>query len=234
MTSPAVLAALRLVVRGAVGAGVPVAVLAVLPSASAHVTITPSTTSAGEHAVAVVALGHGCEHSPTTRVAIRIPEQLLSVTPARNPFWDVRIVREELAEPKVEPHGNEVTERVAEVVYTAEEPLPDGVRDTFELSFAVPDLPGETLVFPAIQTCVDGETAWTEVAPAGTDPDDLEHPAPAFTVTRAPGMGDGPDEDGADDESPAATSSVGVVGAGAGVLGMVTGGIALARARRRN
>ena len=69
--------------------------------------------------------------------------------------------------------------------YTAKTPLPDGVRDAFELSLQLPQKAGETLAFPAVQICEKGETAWTEVPADGQDAEELEHPAPAFEITEA-------------------------------------------------
>ena len=92
---------------------------------------------------------------------------------------------QKLPEPVKDAHGNEVTERVGSVVYTAKAPLPDGQRDAFELSLQLPDKAGEELAFPAIQTCAKGETAWTEVPTGDQDEEELEHPAPAFEITDA-------------------------------------------------
>ena len=134
--------------------------------ASAHVTVTPENTAAGSFTVVTMSVPHGCDGSPTTKVAIQIPEDILAVTPTRNPYYDVAKKIEKLPEPVTDAHGNEVTERVASVEYTAKTPLPDGERDAFELSLQLPEKAGETLAFPAVQTCEKGETAWTEV-PAG-------------------------------------------------------------------
>ena len=144
-------------------------------------------------------------------------------------------------------HGNEVTERTSSIVYTAETPLPDGQRDTFELSFQVPDAEGEVLSFPTIQTCEKGETAWTEVPADGQDEDELESPAPSFTILPASGEGHHGEEaaeaaaDEADDaDAPAeaaepttddGSSALGWAGLVAGLLGLAAGGLALARTR---
>lgn len=226
--------------------GAPAAVLGLVlvPSgrASAHVTITPSTTVAGAYTVGTVALSHGCDGSATRRVAIAIPQQILSVKPTRTPFWDVRVVRTRLAAPQRDAHGNEVTERVSEIVYTTRTPLPDGVRDTFDLSFQVPDAAGETLYFPAVQTCRRGETAWTQVPAEGQDPEELETPAPSFVVTDpGPGVIQEPTARAAAAEPvrrSAAPSSegadlTGVAGMAAGLLGLLVGGYALVQVRRR-
>ena len=215
--------------------------------ASAHVTATPSTTAAGAYTVATFAVGHGCEGSPTTKIEIQVPESVLSVAPTRNPFYEVEKTIEQLDEPVADAHGNEVTERVASIVYTADTPLPDGQRDTFELSFQIPDAEGEMLTFPTVQTCEEGETGWVEVPAAGQDSEELETPAPAFVITAAEGDGHGDDAaaepaadeaDASADESTEAAAdagdtspALGWIGLVAGLLGLAAGGLALARTR---
>ncbi|HXV91863.1 MAG TPA: YcnI family protein [Pseudonocardia sp.] len=214
---------------------------------SAHVTATPSTTAAGAYTVATFAVGHGCEGSPTTKIEIQVPESVLSVAPTRNPFYEVEKTIEQLDEPVADAHGNEVTERVASIVYTADTPLPDGQRDTFELSFQIPDAEGEMLTFPTVQTCEEGETGWVEVPADGQDADELESPAPGFEITAAEAGGHGdeaaaePAADEADasaDESTEAAAdagdtspALGWIGLVAGLLGLAAGGLALARTR---
>lgn len=206
--------------------------LAVAP-ASAHVTITPDTTAAGSYAVLTVSVPHGCEGSPTTKVAIRLPDEIYAVTPTRNSFWETDTVMKRLSEPIADAHGNEITERVEQVVYTARTPLPDGQRDTFELSLQLPDAEGETLAFPVLQSCQRGETGWTEVAAEGQDADELEHPAPLVTITAAEGGhgGEAPavstDADGGSGDD-----GLALAGLGTGIVGIVVGGLALARTRK--
>jgi uncharacterized protein YcnI len=217
--------------------------LSLVQPASAHVTATPSTAEAGSYSVVTFSVGHGCESSPTTRIEIQVPESVLSVTPSRHPLYEVESVREELEEPVADAHGNEVTERVASIVYTAETPLPDGQRDAFELSFQLPDAAGEVLAFPTVQTCEQGETGWTQVPAEGQDGDELETPAPSFEILPASGDGHGGEAAG-DDAEPAAdtsgddseaaaggSSALGWAGLAAGLLGLVAGGLALARTR---
>lgn len=219
--------------------------------AAAHVTITPTETAAGAYSVLSFSVGHGCDGSPTTRIAIALPEEINAVTPTRTPYYDVEKVTEKLAEPVQDAHGNEITERVAQVVYTATAPLPDGERDTFELSLQLPEAAGETLAFPTIQTCVKGETAWTEVVEA--DAAEPEHPAPDVTITDAVddahGAHGAASEDGdgstmpvdvpADEEDADAASddgdsgvALGIAGLVAGLLGLGAGVAALVRTRR--
>ncbi len=160
-------------------------------SASAHVTVTPDTTAAGAYALLTFGVPHGCDGSPTTRVSIQVPEQITTVTPTVNPGWEVEKVMAALPEPIDDGRGGQRTERVAEVVYTTTAPLPDGFRDAFVLSLQLPDAAGETLVFPVVQGCEEGETAWVQVPQDGQDPDQLALPAPVVAVTAA----DAQDED---------------------------------------
>jgi periplasmic copper chaperone A len=228
--------------------------LSLVSPASAHVSATPSSAAAGASTVVTFSVGHGCEGSPTTAVEIQVPESVLSVTATRNPFWDVDTTIAQLEEPATDAHGNTVTERTASVVYTATTPLPDGQRDTFQLSFTVPDAEGELLAFPTIQTCQKGETAWTEVPADGQDSHELESPAPSFEILPAGETDDHGEEtaDETDDETveqsadagdateAAATaggsdgddsSALGWAGLVAGLLGLAAGGLALARTR---
>ena len=125
------------------------------------------------------------------------------------------------------------------MVYTADEPLPDGMRDTFELSFQVPDAAGETLTFPTVQTCAEGETAWIEVPEEGEDAEALEHPAPAFEVLPAEESGseaaatsDEPVQEASAETEDGSSDVLSWVALGVGALGLVVGGAALARSRR--
>ncbi|GAB3164276.1 hypothetical protein GCM10027059_20090 [Myceligenerans halotolerans] len=183
-------------------------VVAGATTASAHVGVTPSTTVAGSYSLLTLSVPHGCDGSSTEKVSIRMPEQILSVTPSVNPNWDVEKVMEDLAEPIDDGHGGEYTERVAEVVYTAKTPLPDDLRDAFELSLKLPEAEGETLVFPAVQECEEGEIAWVQVPEEGEDAHVLDFPAPSFVLTAAEGddHGESMSDDEADTEDVSAAS----------------------------
>lgn len=207
--------------------------------AAAHVTVTPSDTAAGAYTVLTFAAGHGCEGSPTTSITIQVPEGINAVTPTRNPLYEVEKTIEQLDEPLSDAHGNEITERVAEITYTAAEPLPEGYRDSWELSLQLPDTPGETLAFPVVQTCEKGENPWTEVPADGQDHEELEFPAPTVTVTEATGDGHGEMSEAA--TAPEATperaeddsDALGIAGLVVGGVGILVGGTALARTRRK-
>ncbi|MDQ7905210.1 YcnI family protein [Phytohabitans sp. ZYX-F-186] len=230
----------RTVQAGTAGLFVGGVVLLAAAPAAAHVTVTPTETSAGSYTVLTVSVPHGCDGAGTTKVAIKIPEDIIAVTPTVNTNWTVQKVMADLNPPVKDSHGNEVTQRVNEVVYTARAPLPDDMRDTFELSLKLPDTPGKTLVFPSVQTCEKGETAWVQVPADGQNADDLEHPAPGFKVTEAAKEGDeapaanantaltGAQSDAGDSDS-GGTSAVSWIALAAGILGLLLGGFAVLR-----
>lgn len=226
-----------------IGLAAATAVLAFNAPASAHVTVTPTGTDAGSYTVLTFSVGHGCDGEATTAVAIQIPEPLNAVTPTVNPGWDLEKVYTELAEPVVDNHGNEISERVGEVRYTAHTPLPDDYRDVFALSLRLPEeTAGQTLHFPVVQSCGDSEHAWIQIAEEGQNPDELDSPAPFIEVTgpgAAPAAED-PDSAGADDADTGTTETAADEGGDAltyvalaiGALGTILGALALFRGRR--
>ena len=178
-------------------------VLASAGVASAHVGIVEDEVEAGSTALITFQFSHGCEGSPTTAIRIQMPENIPAVAPTINPNWDVTKTMEALDAPIEGSHGEQLTERVAEVVYTAKTPVADGYRDVFVLSVSIPeDAAGTTLFFPTIQTCEAGETAWIEIPAEGQDHDDLESPAPGVAVVEG-----SDDEHGHGEEAPATTEA---------------------------
>lgn len=204
-------------------------------AASAHVSVTPSSTAAGAYAVLTFSVGHGCGTSATTELAIGIPESVIAVTPTVNPNWTVEKRIEKLESAVEGGHDEEYTERVAEVVYTAKTPLADGLRDTVSLQLPLPSEVGEKVVFPVIQTCEKGETAWTQTYEEGQD--EPESPAPFITTTAAEADGHGHGEAAESDEEPVEAGSgsdaLGWTGVVLGALGLAAGGVALGRTRKR-
>ena len=150
--------------------------------------------AAGDTIAFGLTIGHGCEDSPTTAVSIQIPDGVNNAQPFAHAGWTATSEVEALDPPVTTAHGEELTERVAVITFTASEgnALPHDVRDTFTVNFAAPDTPGETLYFKTIQTCEVGENAWIdEWDGEGEEP---ESPAPSILVTEAAAEG-GHDEE---------------------------------------
>ncbi|MBG6084514.1 YcnI family copper-binding membrane protein [Zhihengliuella flava] len=145
------------------------AALVAAPAASAHVELEATTTAAGAYPTLTFAIGHGCEGSPTESVTIDFPEEIGSVKPTAKPGWDVEVATEG------ERHS---------VTYTADEPLPDELRDTVSVAALLPldGEAGDVLTFDVTQTCTEGENLWNETSEDGAEP---EYPAPQLTLTAA-------------------------------------------------
>ena len=234
----------RTLTASAAAAGSAALLLAAAGGASAHVGVTPDKTDAGAYALLTFGIPHGCDSSPTTKVAITLPQELNDAQPTVNPNWTAEKVTEQFAEPRKLPDGSSITKRTSQIVYTAKTPLSPELRDALVLSVHLPDTAGTTLHFPTLQTCESGETDWSQVAADGQDPHDLKSPAPSITITAAAG-GDG--HGGAAPASHAAGSSShdteqaavtdggadarSWTGLAAGLAGLVLGGAALFRSR---
>ena len=141
----------------AVAAGATLALAAPM-AASAHVSAGASSTAAGSYTIVTMSVPHGCDGSPTMKITIDIPEDILSVTPTVNPNWTIARTTEPLA-----TAVDDQTERTSQVIYTA---IGDGLaadqRDSFELSLRLPDgEAGEVVEFPVTQDCAVGQTLWT-------------------------------------------------------------------------
>ncbi|KZC94315.1 MULTISPECIES: YcnI family protein [Clavibacter] len=144
-------------------------------AASAHVELDASSTAPAALSVLTFAVGHGCEGSATTALAIRVPADVQAVKPTLMPGWSV--AEQEAAD------GTTVT-------YTADQPLPDALRATVQIEALLPvgGAAGDVVAFPTLQTCVQGSTDWADLPAAGVEPD---HPAPAITLTGATGTAAG-------------------------------------------
>jgi uncharacterized protein YcnI len=215
-------------------------VLGFASPAYAHVTVTPSTTAAGAHAILAFSVAHGCEKSPTTAVTVQIPAPINSVTPTRTALWEVTMKTEKVDPPTVDAHGNRIVERVGSVTFRTDTPLPDGYREVFELAVRLPEGTGTRLVFPTIQTCEKGETAWTEVAQDGQDIEQLEQPAPGFLLSAPDGdtghhttAGNARLAAAPAPAPPPAAGGITLAALVTGIVGSVLGGVALFRQRRR-
>jgi periplasmic copper chaperone A len=236
----------RLAVVGTATLGVTAAiVLGTAGVASAHVSATATSTAANSYTTATFSVPHGCDGSPTTKITFQVPESIIEVTPTVNPNWTITKTTEPYtsASSSADDEAEDAAERVTSVTYTAKTPLPADERDTFQLSFSLPDgKAGDLVEFPALQTCERGTVEWNQEQQAGEA--EPEHPAPSITLTAADTTGD---EDGhggsattaaaAGDgtSTPADPDLVGrFLGLGGLVLGAVALVVAVAGTRRRS
>jgi len=152
--------------------------------ALAHVVLESKTALAGSNYKAVFQVGHGCEGSATTGMAVRIPAGFQGAKPYQKPGWTVSVQREKLAKP-YDSHGKAVTEDVSLVTWTANTPeaaLQDANFDEFMLRGTLPDAAGPVW-FKVLQTCERGSNDWSELPAAGASAKGLKSPAVLLEVT---------------------------------------------------
>jgi uncharacterized protein YcnI len=220
------------------------AALAVPTAAHGHVFIEQTEAPADGFPILEFVVPHGCDGSPTTSLTVQFPESVPSVTPEAVPGWEVST--EEGPKDEVELFGETVTEGISEVTWTAQgEPLADDQLLRFGAEAKLPATEGETVYFPAIQRCEQGETRWIQIPAEGETEEDLDEPAPAVTLAAAEGSHGGGDDAEAEEEASAGdetaadgseddggSDGLAIAGLVVGGLGLATGGTALMRSRR--
>jgi periplasmic copper chaperone A len=209
-------------------------------TATAHITANPAEGPSDGYATVSFQVPHGCEESPTTQVRIQIPPSVPSVTPSVHPLWNV--ATKEGKKDKVELHGETITRGVSEITYTAKQPLPADRLDSFAVSLKLPaGKEGDSVYFPTIQRCEQGQTRWIQIPAEGESAEELEEPAPAVVLTAAEGEETAATEPAANVQPAAVTGEddegapvwLAVVALGVGALGLLAGIGGLMAGRRR-
>ncbi|WMS43238.1 DUF1775 domain-containing protein [Acuticoccus sp. MNP-M23] len=162
------------------------AALALLSTAPAlaHVTLEVAEAPADSTYKAVMRVPHGCGEQPTNAVTVTMPEGFIDVKPMPKAGWTLETGTSDYAKTYM-LWGSERASGVTTLRWSGGA-LPSGYYDEFVFRGRVTDLePGTSLPFKVVQTCPDGEAAWTEIAAPGTDAHALEHPAPALIVAAA-------------------------------------------------
>ncbi|WP_425904777.1 YcnI family protein [Nitrobacter sp. TKz-YC02] len=154
-------------------------------AALAHVTVQPADAPADSYAHLTFTVPHGCNGSATTALRIKLPDGILSAKPQMKPGWNVEIKSRKLDTPAQGPHGKTVTDVVEEVTWRGG-PLPDNLYDTFGLVVRLPDKTGQSLYFPAVQECEQGDQRWIEIPQVGRTSEKLRTPAPVIRLKAAP------------------------------------------------
>jgi uncharacterized protein YcnI len=149
--------------------------------ASAHITLEQSEAPVGAPYKAVFKVPHGCDGSTTIKLKVMIPEGVIAVKPMVKAGWEIETKRGAYAKSYSYFHGAKFDQGVNEVTWSGGK-LPDAFYDEFVLSvFLAGDLnAGQTLYFPAIQTCEKGEHRWVETPMPGKHSDG--DPAPGLKL----------------------------------------------------
>jgi uncharacterized protein len=203
--------------------------------ASAHVTLQPDEAPAGEFKRLDVRVPAERDDASTKKVEVKFPPGFIFVSYEPVPGWSTKVKMAKLDKP-VEVFGEKHSEQVDTVAYTTNgKGIEPGQFQDFGLSVGLPDKPGTTLTFKALQTYSNGEVVRWIGAP------DADEPAPQVTLTKAAAEGDsaahGADPAAATPASAESDDSGGgdtlpVIALVVGALGLLAGLAGLAAARR--
>jgi uncharacterized protein YcnI len=218
-----------------VGGAATALLLALGAPAAAHVTANPDTAEQGSETTVSFHVPNEEPKGDTTKVEVDLPldHPLAEVSVRQTPGWTVSVTKSKLPKP-VKTDDLELTEAVSKIVWTGGTIKPDQFEE-FDVSMGPLPTDTDTLSFKAIQTFSDGTvTTWDQPQPPGAA--EPEHPAPTLHLTKAEATGDhharpttrataGASHDGG-------TPLVAWLALAAGVVGIVLGGLSLARGRR--
>jgi periplasmic copper chaperone A len=207
------------------------AALAAPAAAQGHLTLQPDEQPAGGFARLDVRVPNEREDASTTRVEVKFPPGFAEVSTEPVPGWTAKVTKRGIAE---------VVDSITWTGDGRQGAIRPGRFQDFGVSLALPDRPGASLTFKALQTYAGGEVVrWT-------GPPDAEQPAPRVKLTAAVSDDHGAAGDDAAETRPAAgveaTSGgdgdgaptwLGVLALAAGAVGLAAGVGALAAARRR-
>jgi uncharacterized protein YcnI len=171
------------------GAGIATLMLTPAAPAAAHVTITPTTATAGGRATFTIKVPNERETASTVKVEVVFPEgaALSSLSLRSVPGWTATVQRRPVSGNATQPAGHghgPAKDVVTRIVWQSGAGVRPGEFQTFDV--ALGPLPKEptTLVFKAVQTYSDGEVVrWIETSRDGEP--EPEHPAMVVTVSSA-------------------------------------------------
>ena len=218
--------------RGAAVGALTLAGLAIAATASAHVTVSPTSLPQGATAELTFKVPNEESKANTVELQLQIPTAypIAQVLAKPVPGWTITEHTVTLAKPLTTDDGT-FTSAVDEIDWTGGS-IPPGEYQDFQIS--VDPLPTDTtqLVFKAVQTYSDGDIVrWIDLT-TGSDPDP-EHPAPVLTLTPASASGDTAASSATTAAAPAAATTTTTASASTsssssnalGIAGLVLGAI---------
>jgi periplasmic copper chaperone A len=128
-------------------------------AASAHVEPKVDTFKAGSTGTVTFATEHGCNGSPTVKIAMRLPAGVANPVPVAKKGWTATVSTDKT------------------VVTWAGGPLPSKQHGSFAVKLTFTGAKGTKVVLPVVQTCKVGVNRWVDTA-KGSD-----YPAPVITLT---------------------------------------------------
>lgn len=162
-----------------------VALLAVAPAASAHVTVSSPDATPGGFGKLVFTVPTESATASTVKLTVTLPAAtpFAQVSAKSFPGWSVATTERHLDKPIKNDDGFNLTKAVSSVTWTAAtgRGVAPGQFNEFELSVGPFPKGTASIALPAVQTYSDGTVVkWTQpTPPSGKEPD---HPAPTLEL----------------------------------------------------
>jgi periplasmic copper chaperone A len=161
------------------------AIVASTGLASAHVGVSSTDATPGGFGKVTFRVPNESDAASTVKLRIQIPTDtpLASLRTQEVPGWTATTTKLRLDPPVTDDDGNEITEAISVVEFTAAAGAGIGPGEFQEFSLSGGPFPdAESLTFPVVQTYSDGsESAWIEPTVDGQA--EPEHPAPVLSLT---------------------------------------------------
>lgn len=173
-----------------IGAVSAIAVIGFAGAASAHVTVNPSEAPQGGYTKIAFRVPDESDTASTTKVDVFLPtnQPVASVLVQPITGWTAKLTTTKLSKPITTDDGDQVTEAISEVTWTADSPgtaVKPGEFQEFPVSLGPLPKSG-SMTFKTLQTYSDGTVVrWIDLStPGQAEPD---HPAPVLKLTPASG-----------------------------------------------
>ncbi|MFE7588670.1 YcnI family protein [Kitasatospora sp. NPDC057512] len=223
-------------------------VVALAGPAFAHVTVNPGAAAQGGYTAVDFRVPNESDTAGTVKLEVNLPldHPLASVRTLPLPGWTAAVEKAKLDKP-IKVHGNDVTEAVSKITWTADAGTRIAPGQFQEFRVSLGPLPTDTdnLVFKTLQTYDNGDIArWIDETKDG-QPEPAK-PAPVLKLTKAAegdghgvtaspaagAHGDSSDRAAASGDAKSSDSTartLGVVGIVVGVIGTAVGVLGLRR-----
>ncbi len=153
---------------------------------NAHPFFEQQELVAGKAFKADLLVTHGCGDSPTIRLVVEVPEEVLSVTPGLKPGWTVETIESDLSENRT-VFGMVRTRYTSRLVWSGSR-LPSDYYDVFSF-IIIPPVGADTLYFPTTQICEEGTDAYTDIPDDSKPGPSHENLAPFLQVIESKSSG---------------------------------------------
>ena len=218
-----------LVRAGVVLAVAAAVVLGLGAPASAHVTINPDTATQGGFAKLTFRVPNEKSTATTVKLEVQFPQDApitsVSVKPVAG--WTADVQRRTLDTPVTGAHGEQITEVVGMVTWSATPGAEIAPGQFQEFDVSAGPLPAvDQVIFKTLQTYSDGDVVrWIDVPTPGVE---LEHPAPVLKL--APAAPAAPQSESGGGGGSGVALGFGIAGFVLGLAGLALGFLAYRRA----